>query len=40
MAEQTLDPDHQSQGDTKEGAYNQSIYAQHLKSPSRLACIA
>ncbi len=40
MAEQTLDPDHQSQGDTKEGAYNQFIYPQYTNPTTQLACIA
>ncbi len=40
MAEQTLDPDHQSQGDTKEGAYNQFIYSQYANPTMQLACIA
>ncbi len=37
MAEQTLDPDHQSQGDTKEGAYNQFIYSQYANWTMRVA---
>ncbi len=40
MAEQTLDPDHQSQGDTKEGADNQFIYPQYANPTIQLACIA